>query len=225
MSATGSTDNDYIITKIGAKIPRLNHSNYPAWANAMRYALIGAGAWGIVNGTEYEPDVPSGGAKLRDCNKFKDYNKRFNKAVSFIYGAVTPEIQGYISSITDPEEMWTTLQEIMDIAQDEAGSAYLSDKFHREVFKPNDTIDSYISRVLGYQARLVETKHKLTDEDVITKLLTALPPTYNAVKEVMFHQPDRTVSSVIAALRRYAETSLTPSPSILLSTTRNNPWC
>jgi len=35
--------------------------------------------------------------------------------------------------------------------------------------------------------------------------LTGLPATYQIVKEIIFNQPDRTITSVIAALRRHAE--------------------
>ena len=66
----------------------------------------------------------------------------------------------------------------MDIVQKESGSNHLRDTFHQEGFKPSDTIDSYIARVLGYHERLVGTKQAITDEDIITKLLTRLPTTF-----------------------------------------------
>ena len=118
-----------------------------------------------------------------------------------IYGAVTPAIQAYIPTDTDPRMMWLTLQEKMDIVQYESGPSYLRDTFHQEGFKPNDTIDSYIARILEYKERLVGTKQALTDEDIITKLLTRLPSTF----QVLPTQPDRTVNSVIAASRRHAQ--------------------
>ena len=101
--------------------------------------------------------------------------------------------------------MWTTLQNRMDIVQNESGSTHMRDKFHHEKYRPEDTIDQYIGRLLTYQERLVGTKQGLTDEDIITKLLTGLPAQFQVVKKVIFNQPDRTVTSVIAALRRHAE--------------------
>jgi len=63
----------------------------------------------------------------------------------------------------------------MDIVQNESESTFMRDKFYHETFLPQDTIDQYISRILTYQERLVNTRQKLSD-DVVTKLLTALPP-------------------------------------------------
>ena len=108
MSAIAPSD-DYVFTKT-AKTPRLTHNNYPIWAKAMRFALIGMEAWGIVNGTAEEPDVPGDNATLRERNEYKDYTKRHSKAVSLIYGAITPAIQAYITAeANDPALMWLTL--------------------------------------------------------------------------------------------------------------------
>ena len=119
----------------------------------MKYALIGVEAWTIVNGTELEPDVPAGAAQ-RNRETFERYQKRSNKAVSLIYGSVTPAIQSYINGLTDPRKMWVTLTNRMDIAQNEAGSAFIRRKFHNEIYGPGDTLTSYISRILSYQERL-----------------------------------------------------------------------
>ena len=98
-----------------------------------------------------------------DNNKYSEFRKWTNKVVSLLYGSVTPVIQSYIIGITDPKEMWTTLQKRMDIVQNESGSTYMRDKFHQEKYKPEDTIDQYIGRLLSYQERLVGTKQSLTD--------------------------------------------------------------
>ena len=55
-------------------------------------------------------------------------------------------------------------------------------------------------------------KQKLPDEDV-TKILTALPPAYHVVKEIISNQPDRTIATVIAVLRRHAEIVQPDAPS------------
>lgn len=89
----------------------------------------------------------------------------------------------------------------------------LRDKFHHDSL--NDTIDLCISHILSYQERLANTRQRLPDEDVITKLLTALRLQHTILlKEIIFNQPDRTIATVIAALRRHAEIiQLTEAPS------------
>jgi len=92
------------------------------------------------------------------------------------------------------------------------------DKFHHEIFSPQDSIDQYIGRILSYQDRLANTSQKLSDEDTITKLLTGLPATYHIVQEIIFNQPGRTITSVIAALCRHAEIT---QPDLAATSTGN----
>jgi len=157
---------DYFVTKTGS-VPRLTHTNFAAWSNAIKYVLIGTDCWTIVNGEEVAP---------LDVDHYKEFSKRANRAVSLIYGSITPALQAYVGGITDAALMWTKLCATMDIVQNESGSTFMHDKFHHESFLPQDTIDQYISRILTYQERLANIRQKLSDDDVITKLLTALPP-------------------------------------------------
>ena len=50
------SDSTDLITKTGI-IPRLAQNNYPAWAKAIKFALIGMDVWSIVDGSEVEPDA------------------------------------------------------------------------------------------------------------------------------------------------------------------------
>ena len=77
MSTSNINSIDYLITKSGT-VPRLTHSNYPAWTNAIKYVLIGTDTWNIVTGDEEEPDGDN-----------YEFRKRTNKAVSLLYGSVT----------------------------------------------------------------------------------------------------------------------------------------
>jgi len=100
----------------------------------------------------------------------------------------------------------------------ESGSTSMGDKLHHEVFSPQHSIDQYIGRILSYQDRLANTSQKLSDEDIITKLLTGFPATYHMFKEIIFNQPVRTITSVIAALRRHAEIT---QPDLTAASTGN----
>ena len=93
--------------------------------------------WDMVNGTTNPP--------VHDHEElFQDYSKRGNKAVSLIYGSITPGIQAYVSGITNPTLMWTKLCKTMGIVQNESGSTFMRDQFHHESFSAQDTIDQYI---------------------------------------------------------------------------------
>ncbi|RPB20955.1 hypothetical protein L211DRAFT_851844 [Terfezia boudieri ATCC MYA-4762] len=90
----------YYVTKVGT-VPRLTHGNLAAWSNAIKNILIGMDCWNIVLGTEKPPEVSKD-------DEEKKYTKRANKAVSDIYGSISPAIQVYVSGLTDAIEMWTT---------------------------------------------------------------------------------------------------------------------
>ena len=141
-----------------------------------------------------------------------------------IYGSVSPALQSNIAGYTNPREMWVTLQNRMDIVQNEAGSTYMRRKFHNEIYGTSETLDQYIGRILSYQERLANTRQQLSDEDIIDQILSSLPTTYQVTKEMIFNQQDRTISSVIAALHRHAEivhpTTGPPEPTSGATNTR-----
>lgn len=137
---------DNLVMKIGI-IPCLTHNNYTAWTNAIKFALIGTKGWRIVNGDEEEPEV---GITQRSRDVYKNYQDRADKALSLIYGSVTHAIQASIVGISNPRDMWITLQNHMDIVQNKTGSTYMRWKFHNEVYGSNETLDQYIGRNLSY---------------------------------------------------------------------------
>ena len=96
---------DYYLTKAGT-IPTLTHSNFAIWSNAVKYALIGSDAWNIVDGSEEAPEM-NGSQRTKD--EYRKYVKRSNKAVSILYGSITPAVQSYVRGIVDPAQMWTTI--------------------------------------------------------------------------------------------------------------------
>jgi len=146
------TPSDYFVTKAGS-IPRLTHTNFAVRSNAIKYVLIGTNTWDIVTGVA---DVPQD-----EDVEYKEYYKRSNKVISILYGSITPAIQAYVAGVVDPAEMWSTICKTMDIVQNESGSTFMRDKFHHEIFNPQDTIDQYIGRIIGrilsYQDHLANT--------------------------------------------------------------------
>ena len=118
MTQANTISLDYYVTKAGT-IPRLTNSKFTIWSNAVKYALIGSDAWNIVDGSEEAPDV-NGFQRTRD--KHRKYVKRSNKAVSILYGSITPAVQSYVRGIVDSAQMWTTICNTMDIVQNESSS-------------------------------------------------------------------------------------------------------
>lgn len=95
-----STSADLYATKFG-NIPRLTHGNYLALSNAIKFVLIGCKAWRIVKGEEEEPEV---GNTVRSREIDEKYLTRADKALSTIYGSVSPALQGSIAGFATPRE-------------------------------------------------------------------------------------------------------------------------
>jgi len=95
------------LSKWAGSVPRLTHSNFAAWSNAIKYVLIGTNTWDIVTGVEGAPQ--DGG------EEYREYYKRSNQTVSILYGSITPAIQAYVAGVVDPAEMGSTICKTMDI--------------------------------------------------------------------------------------------------------------
>ena len=72
--------------------------------NATKYILTGTDSWGILSGTEVEPE---GNGTQRSRDGHKRFHKSANKAVALIYGSLTPAIQSYVSGIAELRFVFT----------------------------------------------------------------------------------------------------------------------
>src|SRR4051794_23436565 len=95
-----------------------------------------------------------------------------------IYQSCSTTIQAYLTDYPTPSEMWETLKERLDKASNENGPTLLRAHLNNVKYDGTGSISVYITKVLAYREQLACTRHALTDEDVVSHLITNLPPSW-----------------------------------------------
>ena len=153
------------------EIDKLNSTNYTHWACNVRAFMRDEDCLKIVLGQEEEPAV-------NNYTRWKDYQSRKGVAYALIFASCTPEIQEYISSIDEPADMWTKLQEKLDSAASCAGRTMMARQFNQSKPETNQPIQSYIARLLQYRRQLARTEQAISDEAFSSHLISTLPATF-----------------------------------------------
>jgi hypothetical protein len=85
----------------------------------------------------------------------------------------------------------------------------LCERLHKERFNGVGSISEFISRVLMYREQLAHTTQALSDNEVVSHLITNLPSTWRIIRTIISNQPaaSKTLNYTINALVNY-ETEL-----------------
>ena len=79
----------------------------------------------------------------------------------------------------DPAEMWDVLKDKMD-SKDNAGlQRSIRKTFHEASQDGKETIDAYIRNLKECQRVIEGTKHSIKDDEIMSKVLVILPPTWD----------------------------------------------
>jgi len=81
----------------------LNGSNYATWKVQCQMALLKDGVWGIVNGTERQPD------QTADAEVLAKFEARRDRALATVVLAIDPKLLYLIGDPEDPAVVWTKL--------------------------------------------------------------------------------------------------------------------
>lgn len=211
--------------------PMLTSSNYPAWSKAMEFIFDAAYLWDIVQGIEKEPESDprptrsSSTITISDGNsdalelKIIEYRKRYKLAAARIYNSCTPSVQHYIVT-KNPAKIWKDLREALSKPRSDQVLRTLEDKFFVETFHQYDSMASYVDKLLSYQEQPATTSRALTDDDIIHRLLSGLPPSYDTTVDVLACQVNKTLSHTINLLiqkeEKLAQRSRNSQPLIAL---------
>lgn len=90
------------------KPAELNGDNYERWKTQKRIFLKAKEVWTVV-----EAGVPADEAD----DETSDGMKADNKAQSYIFNSLSPEIQDQVSHLITANAMWTRLEEIPTVAR------------------------------------------------------------------------------------------------------------
>ena len=83
------------------KIEKLNGTNYQSWKYNVKLILIECGLWGFTQEDQETPPAADASATVKSA-----FRLRSDKAYSLIALNVKKDLQGHISSTTDPLAAW-----------------------------------------------------------------------------------------------------------------------
>ena len=178
---------------------RLTTTNFLKWDDEVTGLLITADQFGIVTGTEAEPEAPSIGDKFSTVDKhkyelWKNYQERKREAVSILYHSLSNHVQPrFIAYFRDqernPHEFWKAIRSQMNIGQNHLSSATLRRQFNKMEWNSDETLQSWISRIGEYRNQLKGTDHAISDADLVMTLLMGLPTEWSTTRENIFNLP------------------------------------
>ena len=211
MSTTLVDSNEYYTSKYG-RIAILTGDNYASFASTCRTALVVAGAWNIVNGSEPRP----GGAAGRTWDELN------RKAIQLISSSVASSIHSRIDTAIlaeDPMSMWTELTK-EDRSSSQLHQNTLFSQFHNAVWDPSkESIRVFHGRLENIRAQLASTPRALTESDILWRIITAIPISTSsewrqAKQFCLLNQLDLT--QVIATLQSFQWIKTPPQSRLLV---------
>ncbi len=156
--------------------------------------------------------------------------KTKTKAKNLLYGAMTKEVFNRICSCVTSHDIWTALELIHEGSKSVRNDRYdgLIKKFNTFVMNRNERVNDMYSRlnVLVEEIKALNVK-KITDEDVVSKIISILPRSEYQVIATLLRQEDLENMTPADALGRIAAhelyeldgiltTSSTPSKNLAL---------
>ena len=104
----------------------------------------------------------------------EEYESKAAKACSMIISSVSPSLQQFILTLTDPAKMWAILKSQLDSTKANSGPFILRNQLYQEKYiSSKDTrISVFFAKLQQYQTRLATTACSVTDNDLISYVLT-----------------------------------------------------
>jgi hypothetical protein len=205
LSTTLVDNNQYYVSKYG-RIAILTGDNYAAFSSTCRTALVVAGAWNIVDGTEPRP----GGAAGRTWDELN------RKAIQLISSSVAGPLQSRIEAAIkeeDPGTMWTELGK-EDRSSSRLHQNTLFSQFHKAIWDPAaESIRTFHARLEDIRAQLAGTERAIPETEVTWRIITAIPeePEWRQARHLCLLNNLGT-SEVIETLQSYQEPLNQPNP-------------
>lgn len=141
-------------------------------------AFIAADCIDIVKGTELRPVA---GAALMGNNfadSLKDWKDRARKAIQILTNSIDPKLQDKVKAKAesmDPAGIWAELNKF-NKTSDPVFVVNQRIKFYTTTFDPTkEKIRDFVNRLTSFQLQLANTNRKITDEDLLKRVLVLLP--------------------------------------------------
>jgi hypothetical protein len=144
--------------------------NFNIWKHQLRIALDGREIFTIVDGTK----------TLVDAEDKEAWKKKDNLAKWIITTSVDMKHLGMIINCKTSAEMWERLVSIHE--QISAESVFmLIQQFANYIYCKGDSVAAHVAKVETMAQNLEDIGQKMTEDNIISKLITSLPSEYRHV--------------------------------------------
>nr|GEW19567.1 zinc finger, CCHC-type [Tanacetum cinerariifolium] len=171
----------------------LKPSNYSLWAIRMQIILEANGLWEMI-----EPSKTT-----------QSDNKKVKTAIAFLYQSLPEEQLLQITKHKTAKTIWDALKtrHIGEERVQQARSQTLKSDFEMLHMKEDETIDTFTTKLTTLVNKAASLGHTVTDEELVRKLLNAVPDRYlQIVASIEQHSDlDEMTLEVIGRLKTYEE--------------------
>lgn len=200
---------------IGA-VFKFTGENFTLWKGQLRIVLDGREIFAIVDGSE----------KLEDAEDKEAWKRKDNLAKMIITTSVDMKHLGMIVNCKTSAEMWERLVSIHEQVSEESIFMMIQ-QFVDYKYCKEDNIASHIAKIEMMAQNLEDIGQKMSENQIISKLITSLPSEYRHVLTAWKSMPAEQKTRKTLILRLFEEeamhkiintTGATPEASIRFTT-------
>ena len=155
------------------KIEKLNGRNYQSWKYNVKLILIECGLWGFTQEDQETPPAADASATVKSA-----FGLRSDKAYSLIALNVKKDLQGHISSTTDPLAAWKILQKQFEFVS-VTKIVRLNRKFYTASMKEGADLMQHLTHMTSLAEQLREMNEEISSKKFATVVLGSLPDSYD----------------------------------------------
>ena len=141
-------------------------------------------AYAIVTGDDPEPQP----LDFDHDDNYDDWNAKEAEAASMIRLSCSPEVRRIIKGMSNPHEMWNTLESSLDTAGSYIGRQEILRQLRACRPKEDEPLKTYFTKLSNYRTQLDHTDDAITDRDFRTQIFTSLPSQYAMILMVLKHR-------------------------------------
>ena len=172
----------------------LNGGNYSTWKVQCRMALMKEGLWGLVNGTEAEPDGDARAA----------YATRRDKALAIIVLAIDTKLLYLVGDPVDPKVVWKKLADQFQ-KKSWANKLELKRKLFSMKLTNGGSMQEHLKAMTEVLDELSVIDEPVKEEDRVVYLLASLPDSYSMLVTALEASPDVPKLEVVTECLLYEE--------------------
>lgn len=158
-----------------------NEKDWTVWKLRAKVVLKSLDVFKVVDGSEECPilrENPKDSEITAHNVAFEAWDKKDVKAQSVILTSIDTQPSLHIVSCRTSHEMWTKLHSVYE-QKSESGIHFLLQKFFRFEKSVDDDMAKFISKLEEIVQQLNDLGEKVSESMVVTRILMALPPSYN----------------------------------------------